>query len=204
MTKYKIFYNQLGGSSFNNSKFEELPDNTVFRLRSNDDKTVNISKTDLLKYPESFLTILVTYSVMFFNGDNIIDLVIPITSFNEESLKNIVFFYQNDYWNFNSIKGMDGEVPDKMEDIPLIKDNDYLELNTSKKRMDNLLSYLALPNDTTYKNSNQQDESNYDYSDEYDDQYHQQEESLQSWRSRRLEHRFMNEYDKHSKYDYDY
>ena len=67
--------------------------------------------------------------------------------------------------------------------------------------MDNLLSYLALPNDTIYyKNSNQQDQDEYDYDDDYDEQYDRQEESLKSWHDRRVEHKFMYQYDKYDDY----
>ena len=124
--RYKIDYIQKGGD-----RFDSLPNDTYFKLKpETGEGEVSISKQDLIKYPDSLLTIIVKKAI---DWEQDIDLDVPIKLFNLESLQKIVFFYQHDYWNFNPF------IYSQRDQVPRVIGEDHI---TS---INSLVDFLMLP-----------------------------------------------------------
>ena len=158
--RYNIIYsNQFGGN-----RFEELPNETIFNLKAkNEEGIINVSKSDLMKYKDSFISILVRWKIDGYSDetkqtDEIKDIIIEIESFNKEDLEKIIFFYKNDYFDFNEysyyIPKIDGEKPN----------------------LNDLIMFLGLPSDAKTL-SDFPDELDEEEEEYYDDQYDEYEEN---------------------------
>jgi hypothetical protein len=188
--KYPIRYlnniNILKGGG----RFEDLPDNTILNLKGNiGDSILHITKGELLKFPDSFLTTAVKYGVDGFMikldpSIPISDLIINIELFSYDELNEIIFFYKNNYWNLNpylysgsrKIPKLDGETID----------------------FDNLLMFLGLPSDSKTLYDYPEEEEYDDDDDDYDDETKGHESkftvpnTLKSHHAKMEEHHFKN------------
>ncbi|VVU94439.1 hypothetical protein CPAV1605_161 [seawater metagenome] len=175
--KYRVIYNfnMIGGSDF-----EELADSTTFNLMSKDkDKKFTISKLNLNKYPDSYLTILVRWSV---RANSVTDkpldeLVITVTAFHDIGLSEIIFFYDNDYWNLSPF------IYSTVKNIPLLYDEVV--------SFQDVLEFLMLPTDPKTIVDLPQDNNDEQEIEDDDNELYEIPNKVKSHHQKMLEHRFL-------------